>query len=159
MSSNHNSEPPALLRLQPVSKENWRAVAQLKVTAQQAAFVAEPSYYLALCCYEAIWHPLAVILGEEVIGFCMWGIDPADQSCWLGGVLIDQRFQGRGYGRRAIQAALAMLAEQNGCNAFALSYNPSNDVAKRLYQSLGFRETGELEEEEEEVVARLQYFS
>jgi diamine N-acetyltransferase len=153
------SEYPQSLGLQPVSRENWRAVTQLKVTAQQAEFVAEPSYYLALCSYEETWHPLAVTLDQEVIGFCMWGVDPVDQSCWLGGVLIDQRFQGRGYGKRAIQAALAMLAEQYGYHSFALSYRPSNHRAKKLYQSLGFCETGELEEEEAEVVARLQYIA
>jgi diamine N-acetyltransferase len=147
-------EHPPSLTLQPVSRENWRAVAQLKVTPEQAVFVAEPCYYLALCCYEDTWHPLAITLDKEVIGFCMWGVDPADASCWLGGLLIDQRYQGRGYGKGAVQAALALLAEQHGHRAFALSYQPGNSVAKKLYESLGFRETGE--REDDEVVARLQ---
>ena len=151
MSPPHPGQHPPSLTLQPVGRENWRAVAQLKVAPQQAVFVADPCYYLALCTYEAVWHPLAITLGEEVIGFCMWGIDPADASCWLGGLLIDERYQGRGYGKDAVQAALAMLAE-HGHRAFALSYQPSNSVAKQLYESLGFRETGEAEDDE--VVAR-----
>src|SRR3712207_9257210 len=63
-------------------------------------------------------------------------------------LLIDQRYQGRGYGKRAVQTALAMLASQHGHQAFALSYQPSNSVAKKLYESLGFRETGEWADDE-----------
>jgi diamine N-acetyltransferase len=155
MTSPRTSEQPPALTLQPVSRENWRAVAQLTVTPHQAVFVAAPTYYLTLCCYSDTWHPLAIVRNDEVIGFCMWGIDPVDTSCWLGGVLIDQRYQGRGYGKRAVQAALALLAAQPAQHAFALSYHPHNHVAKQLYHSLGFRETGEVVDDE--VVARFHY--
>ncbi len=155
MTSPRTSEQPPALTLQPVSRENWRAVAQLTVTPHQAAFVAAPSYYLAMCCYDDTWHPLAIVRDDAVIGLCMWGIDPADGSCWLGGVLIDHRYQGQGYGKAAVQAALALLATQHGYCAFALSYHPRNRVAKQLYHALGFRETGEVVDDE--VVARLQY--
>jgi diamine N-acetyltransferase len=80
--------------LRPVGYDNWRAVTKLAVAAEQREFVAEPCYYLALCAYDNIWQPLAVTLEEQVIGFLMWAIDPADPSwCWLGGILIDQRYQ------------------------------------------------------------------
>lgn len=85
------------------------------------------------------------------MGFMMWGIDD-DKSCWLGGVLVDQSQQQRGYGREAVTKAVALLGEQTGSKTFALSYLPSNTVARRLYQQLGFVETGELEGDE--IVAR-----
>jgi diamine N-acetyltransferase len=69
--------------LRPVSSENWRDIAHLQVTASQREFVAEPCYYLALCCYGNDWQPLAIDLGEQVVGFMMWSVDPADDSCWL----------------------------------------------------------------------------
>lgn len=150
------STTDAPITLQPVSRESWQAVANITVAPEQAEFVASGSYYLAMCCYGDIWQPLAISRGDEVIGFCMWGVDPADGSCWLGGIMIDQQHQRRGYGRRAIEAAIAMLAEQHGHRHFALSYSPDNHVARQLYHSLGFRETGEMEEEEQELVARLE---
>ena len=137
----------------PVVRENWRAVRDLTVSEAQREFVAEPSHYLALCCYEDIWHPLAVYAGGEVVGFLMWGIDSADDSCWLGGILIDHRHQGRGYGRRAILVTLDMLNEAHGLQRFTLSYLPGNEVARRLYGSLGFVETGEWADDE--MIARL----
>ena len=114
--------------------------------------MTEPSYYLALCSYGEDWRPLAIYLGQQVIGFLMWAVDSTDGSCWLGGILIDQGYQQRGYGRRAIQAAMTMLTEQHGHQNFALSYSPDNP-AKHLYHSLGFIETDEWEDDE--VVARL----
>jgi diamine N-acetyltransferase len=138
--------------LHQITRNNWREVAKLKVNESQREFVAEPTYYLALCNYGELWHPLAICLGEQIIGFLMWAIDEADESCWLGGILIDQSYQRRGYGRKAIQAAITMLAEEGGYQNFALSYAPDNP-AKRLYHSLGFVETDEWEDDE--VVARL----
>lgn len=138
--------------LRRVGRDNWRDVARLKVAQSQREFVAEPCYYLALCCYGGEWQPLAVYLLERVIGFLMWAVDPADDSCWLGGILVDHNYQRRGYGRRAIQVAIRMLAEEHGFQHFALSYAPDN-AAKHLYHKLGFIETDEWEGDE--VVARL----
>lgn len=137
--------------VRPVDANNWREVSALGTTQAQRTFVAEPTFYLALCCYDT-WNPLAIYLGETVIGFMMWGIDD-DESCWLGGILIDQAHQQKGYGRRAVQEALGILNKQTGASEFALSYRPNNAVARQLYTSMGFVETGEMEDDE--VVARL----
>jgi diamine N-acetyltransferase len=153
MSSEQSLGSSGTVILQVVDRDNWRSVAQLKVTPEQAAYVAEPAYYLALCCYDGLWHPLAIVVGQQVIGFVMWAVDPKDSSCWLGGLLVDQRYQGQGYGRQAVQTALAMLKQQHGYQNFALSYQPSNLVARYLYQSLGFAESDEWEDDE--IVARM----
>ena len=83
----------------------------------------------------------------------MWAIDPADGSCWLGGILVDQGMQKRGYGKQAVQAAITMLRGEYGYRNFALSYQPANLVAKHLYSKLGFKEMNEWEGDE--IVARL----
>ena len=153
MDSNISERNAGRVALHAVDRDNWRDVANLNVTEAQREFVAEPCYYLALCCYGNDWHPLAICLDEQVIGFMMWAIDPADESCWLGGIFIDQSMQGRRYGKQAVQAAVAMLKEAYGHRDFALSYQPANLIAKHLYSKLGFVETGE--RERDEVVARL----
>jgi diamine N-acetyltransferase len=61
--------------------------------------------------------------------------------------------QKRGYGTRAVQAAMTMLNEKHGHSYFALSYQPANLVAKHVYSKLGFIETNEWEGDE--IVARL----
>jgi diamine N-acetyltransferase len=147
------TENKAPLTLRPVGKDNWRDVINVSTTEPQQKFIAQPGYYLAMCAYGGLWNPLAVYLGDRVIGFIMWAVDTADQSCWLGGIFIDRDYQGQGYGRKAVQAAIDLLSEQHGHQHFALSYQPNNVIAKHLYTTLGFVETDEWEDDE--IVARL----
>lgn len=83
----------------------------------------------------------------------MWGHDADDGSCWIGGLVIDRRHHGRGYGRAATEALIRWLQGRPECRGIALSYHPGNERARKLYASLGFRETGE--ESDRELVARL----
>ncbi|MEX2542242.1 MAG: GNAT family N-acetyltransferase [Trueperaceae bacterium] len=154
MNQSASTSSTAALSLQPVNSENWRDIAKLTVTEAQRDFITTSTYYLALCCYDPTgWQPLALNLGDRVIGFLMWAVDPDDGSCWLGGVLVDRAFQGRGHGRNMVRMVLSKLADEHGFQQFALSYEPTNLTAKRLYADIGFTETGE--RAEDEVVARL----
>ncbi len=148
-------EPRPTVSLRPVDAGSWRDVARLTIAPGQERFVAAPTYYLAFCAYEDVWQPMSVhdAGSGEVVGFLMWGIDDSDGSCWLGGVLVDAEHQGRGVGRAAIVEALRVLQPRVDSAGFALAYHPDNAVARSLYTSLGFVETGEVDEDE--VVARL----
>jgi diamine N-acetyltransferase len=141
------------IELVEVTGENWRDVADLTVAEGQQEFVAQPCHYLCLCAYGGLWKPLAIRRDGVVVGFVMWAVDEEDGSCWLGGILVDREHQGRGVGRSAVTKAMERLAGQIGCEEFALSYSPGNAVARHLYTSMGFVETGE--REGEEIVARL----
>jgi len=141
------------IEVKPIDGGNFREALDLEVTEDQLAWVAPTARYLALCAYGGLWHPLGLYADGVLVGFAMWARDPDDGSHWIGGFLVDRRHQGRGHGRAAMQAILETLRRERGATAFALSYLPNNVVAKRLYASLGFVETGETEDEE--VVARL----
>jgi diamine N-acetyltransferase len=145
--------PPAEVQIsvRAVDASNWRDCAAVSAAGSPNDFVKPVCYYLALCHYGGVWHPLALYAGDKVVGFAMWAVDPADQSGWLGGVTITADEQGRGLGRTAVAAALEYLRAQ-GCVSAALSYAPDNERAKHVYASLGFVETGEMEDDE--LVAR-----
>lgn len=151
----HSMGPAAgpRVRLAPVDAADRESVAALTVTAEQSRFVASPTHYLTLCAAEGVWHPLAVYEHDAVVGFLMWAIDEEDASCWLGGIIIDARHQGRGLGRSAVTAALDLLADRATGGGFALSYGPDNHRAAALYRGVGFVETGE--QVDGELVARL----
>jgi diamine N-acetyltransferase len=142
------SENP--VELVKVDADNWRTACELRVFAEQADFVAPVAYYLALCAYGDDWHPLAITAAEDMVGFAMWAIDEADNSFWIGGLLVDADRQRRGFGRAAVERLIDMAAE-HGCPEVALSYQPSNP-ARKLYAAMDFVETGEMEDDE--VVAR-----
>jgi diamine N-acetyltransferase len=140
--------------LEVVDADNWQACTALEVEQSQQRFVAPVAYYLAcVLTGGSPWQPLAIRVGEEVVGFVMWGIDPEDESFWIGGLIIDRRHQRRGYGR-AVVAQLLDRAASDGHREAALSYDPQNTLAQSLYASMGFVETGELADNE--TVARRQ---
>jgi diamine N-acetyltransferase len=138
--------------LEEVRADNWQACASLEVEHHQQRFVASVAYYLALCAYgETPWNPLAVRVEDKVVGFVMWGIDPTDESFWIGGLAIDRHHQLRGYGRSVVARLLGRAVEHERREA-ALSYHPENRAARSLYASKGFVETGEVADDD--IVAR-----
>jgi diamine N-acetyltransferase len=142
------------MELRDVNAENWRDVIRIEPREDQSRFVASVAYYLNLCHYGEVWRPLALYSEGQPVGFAMWGFDTEEQSYWIGGLVIDAKHQGKGYGRAAMEALLDHLAAQPGYREVALSCDPENTIARRLYASLGFVETGE--RVDDELVARLQ---
>lgn len=145
------ASPSPDVSLAEVGAENWRAVAAVSVLPDQDRFVADPTYYLCLCHFGGDWQPLAVVADGAVVGHVMWAVDEADNSHWIGGMMIDAKAQGRGVGAAAIRHMLVRFSDA-GAREAALSYEPENRRAAELYSRLGFVETGELEGTE--VVAR-----
>jgi diamine N-acetyltransferase len=142
------------MELREVTADNWRAVVGIEPRGDQTRFVASVAYYLNLCHYGKEWQPVALYEDEVPVGFAMWGYDAEDDSYWIGGLVVDAKHQGKGQGRTAMEALLGHLARQPGYREAALSYEPENTVARRLYASLGFVETGE--RADDEFVARRQ---
>ena len=143
--------PGVEITLEPVTKDNWRACAALAVRPDQSEFVNAVTYYLCLCHYGSGWQPLAAVRDGEVVGFCMTGLDD-DRSRWIGGVVVDAARQRHGIGRAMMRALMERLAAEPDTPNVALSYAPENTAARALYLSLGFVETGEMEDDE--IVAR-----
>lgn len=141
------------IRLEPVTAENWRDCARLQVRPEQADFVMPVTYYLCLCAYGDAWQPLAISRAGQVVGFVMCGRDE-DRSAWIGGLVIDAAAQGSGVARSAVRQLRDRLAAEPDCRNVALSYSPENTAARALYFALGFRETGETEDDGAELVAR-----
>ncbi|WP_041832044.1 N-acetyltransferase [Actinoplanes sp. N902-109] len=140
-----------LVELEPVTTDNWRALTRLTVHPDQRDFVSDVPFYLAMCAYGGLWHPLAGTLDGQVVGLCMWAVDD-DRSRWIGGVVVDAARQRQGIGRAMVTALRDQLATVPGTPNVALSYRPDNIAARTLYLDLGFVETGETEGDE--VVAR-----
>ena len=56
--------------------------------------------------------------------------------------MIDQEYQGKGYGREALRLALEYIKTKPCGDAQYcwLSYEPENEAARKLYRSFGFEE-------------------
>lgn len=141
------------ISLRPVTRQEFGPLVRLKVTPEQEAFVASNLYSLAEAYVEPTWTPLAIVAGDEVVGFAMIGQDPETDRWWIIRFMIGAEHQGRGHGKAALRALVDLLAERHGCREIYLGYVPGNAIAERLYANAGFRPTGEVEDGE--IVARL----
>ena len=140
------------IEFRDVDAGNWRTCVDLEVAPEQRGFVSPVARYLCLCHYGGVWRPLAVYAGDEVVGFVMWAVGTEEDTAWIGGLVIDQARQRKGYGRATVEVLTRRLLATGGCSSCALSYSPGNAAARALYASLGFVETGEMEDDE--LVAR-----
>ena len=127
-----------------------RAVVRLKVAPSQERFIAPNGISIADAYVEKTWYPLAVYAHDELVGFVMYGTDPDSDTgqWWIIRVMIDERFQRRGYGRAAMLAPVELMRDQHGCPSIRLGGDPANQGAIGLYESLGFKATGEFEDDE-----------
>jgi long-chain acyl-CoA synthetase len=65
--------------------------------------------------------------------------------------LIDKNYQGRGYGRQALQLAIKWLIDHFAVDEVYTGVSLGNECAKHLYLSVGFQATGQIEGAAEEL--------
>ncbi|MBQ6588821.1 MAG: GNAT family N-acetyltransferase [Butyrivibrio sp.] len=160
-----------MLRLERVNGKNVWELLKLNVSDEQKSFVAANDTSI-IEAYTAITgngyaFPFGIYDGEIPVGFLMIGFDIDDYwedapeiakgnyNLWR--LMIDKKYQGKGYGKEAVKLALDYIRTKPcGEAEFCwLSYEPENKVAADLYRSFGFEETGEMDGEELIAVLKL----
>jgi diamine N-acetyltransferase len=124
--------------LRPITKENWETAAKLEVREDQQGYVAPNVWSIAESQFHPWIRPMAIYNGGTMVGFLVYGRDPADGEYWLYRYMIDRRFQGQGLGKAALQALIAHLRSLPDCDSVTVGYQPENLVAERLYLGFGF---------------------
>lgn len=137
-----------MIELKEINQTNYQACIKLEISREQKEFVAPNWYSLLEDNYEKKRQPFALYHEEEIVGFIMFSYYPADadyaiDSWWIERLMIDKNYQGKGYGRAALKLALNWFSTTIGADELRLSVVPANDVALKLYHSLGFELTGE----------------
>lgn len=168
--------------LEKISWENYSKVLKLRVTKEQDNFVARNNTSLIqafLCVSEGIpVHSFAIKCNKKVVGFMQIMYDNDwtgyEREDWLNSDLykeyegkpyydiwrfmIDKKYQQKGYGRAAFKETLDFIKKfpDGKADYVLLSYNPTNKVAKKLYDSFGFNEVfKEYLHEDDEVTSML----
>ena len=134
--------------LKEVTADNYFEVIKLSVREDQKHFVATNAVSLVQAAYEPGRLPRAIYAGGNIVGFIMLTLDDETGIYWVNRLMIDHKFQGLGYARRAMELGLDLLYLLSTKNLIYISFEPNNDVAKALYESLGFNSTGRIEDGE-----------
>lgn len=151
------------MQLRPVTEHNWNALIKLKVSDNQAHFVASNLYSIAEAQFgfedEGRWtfYPFGAYVDDEPVGFVMYALNLRHSrfQAFIVRLMVDQSFQGRGYGREIMKLVLQSLRENEDITTIGISYGPENDVARKLYAGLGFVEPGDMIEGETLAVLKL----
>ena len=168
------------ITLEKITYKNYiKVIWGLKVSKHQKNFVASNNNSLAEACVAitngGVALPFAICKNKKPIGFLMIGyglsedddlekedplfVEMARKSYCVWRFMIDKRYQGKGYGRKAMELALDYIRTFpcGKADTCWLSYEPENEVAKKLYASFGFIEQPQFYkgEEGEEIPAIL----
>lgn len=135
-----------MVTLREIDQDNLEDVLRLSVSEQQRAFVSSPAHSLAQAwVYQKTAFPFAIYAGQTPVGFLMLGYYEPRKQYTLWKFLIDQSYQNRGYGKKALLLAIKYLTETFRAGEIYTGVLLGNEVAKRLYASVGFVETGLVE--------------
>jgi diamine N-acetyltransferase len=134
-----------------VTEDNFDTVIALKVREDQNGMVRTNVQTLAEAYVDRTMRPLAVMAEDStMVGFLCWAHEDESPIYWICRLMVDGRYQGRGYGASALRKALEVLSAHPDCTSIRLFYHPENQRARQLYASFGFVETGVIEDSQAE---------
>lgn len=146
--------------LRAITTDNLMDVVFSEVAGNQRRFVAPNGVSLAQAYLAGdAWHR-AICAGDTVVGFVMAAVMKEDElglplagdpDLWR--FMIDSRYQGLGFGARALRLILDELRTWDGARNIWLSCVPGHGSPYELYRKFGFVDTGVMAESE--IVMRL----
>lgn len=141
-----------MVELRKITKDNYEECLKLSVADNQKTFVSSTVHALAQAwVYYDTAFPFAIYADGVMVGFIMLGYYEAKNQYTLWKFMIDERYQNRGYGRRALQLGMQYLVDRFQVKEVYTAYESSNRIARNLYASFGFCETGEVAGDEVEM--------
>ena len=146
--------------LREITDQNREAVVALRVAASQERYVSAvaDSFEEARDTPEGNPWYRAIYADDEPVGFVMlsWNVTPDPPRIigpwFLWKLLIDERYQGRGYGREAVRL-VADIAREEGASELLTSFVAGEGSPEPFYDQIGFVPTGEEDEKGEKVLA------
>jgi diamine N-acetyltransferase len=142
----------ARITLREITTENVNAILRLSVKEHQKQLVASNAVSIA----QAHFHPeawfRAIYADDTPVGFVMLydahlGENPPQHDYYeVWRFMIDARYQGRGFGRRAMELVIAHVKTRPNATVLFLGHRRDPGNAGGFYQKLGFEYTGSAEE-------------
>lgn len=138
------------LHFEKVTINDLKWLNYLTIKDSQINYVESIEDSLLLQENDSSWKARAIYDNQILVGFVLYGF--IDNEVWIDRYLIDQRYQGRGYGKNALKLIIEELKKTYQQPILYLSVFKENNVAINLYQKLGFEFNGQLDSKGELVM-------
>ena len=141
-----------MIRLEDIDAGNWRI--PLSVSKDQEQYVASTTTILARAYAYREQRSRAFVIydNETPVGMVLYHDEDSLDAYIFSEILIDERFQGKGYGTAATKLVLDRMKEEGRYHKVVLCYIEGNDAAKKLYEGFGFVE---IDRDEDEIIMEL----
>lgn len=126
-----------------IDHTNECTVKNIRVKPGQESFIETVDECLKEAAIYPEWHPVAIYNEKIVIGFAMYGTFGPNRDTWIDRIMIDENYQGKGYGKKAMIKLIDKVSIEYGVKVIYLSIIEENSIAHRLYKGLGFEYTNE----------------
>ena len=124
-----------------VDQTNKDEVLALRMAIDQHGFIESPAECLQDAKDWPEFRPVGLYADGSLVGFAMYGAlldSQGGRNLWMDRLLIDERFQRQGYGRRFTKLLIERMLTEYGEQSIYLSVYAENTGAIRLYEDLGF---------------------
>ncbi len=103
---------------------------------------------MAECKYRKDFTEFAIYNDDLIVGFTVFGIEPETNNYWIIAIIISEQYQNKGFGKQAILKLVELLKNRPNCKKIFIGHHPENKIANHVYESLGFIDTGKVEDGE-----------
>jgi diamine N-acetyltransferase len=121
-----------------IDDTNESMVRNIKLKRGQTKYIETVDECLQEANIYKEWHPVAIYHDEDVIGFAMYGSFGPNKHTWIDRIMIDEKYQGKGLGRKSMMKLIDVVSIEYGVKEIFLSIIEENEVAYKLYKSIGF---------------------
>ncbi len=144
----------SVVSLREITEETLGPVLKLSVSSEQESFVAPNSVSIAEAHFAKDAWFRGIYADDTPVGFVMLSLQPEKPQYYLWRYMIDQRYQGLGFGHRAMGQVIDFVRRQPNAETLILSYVRADGGPRDFYARLGFVDTDE--EHDGEWVMRLE---
>ena len=135
-----------MVHLKTVNPDNWRL--GLHVRENQRRYAADSSGILARAYAYRESRSRAFIICDDDTPVGMALYYDWEDAYNFSQFFIDERYQGKGLGYEAARLVIREMEKDGVYHKVVLCYVEGDEAAKQLYQKLGFRHTGDAEDQE-----------
>lgn len=137
------------ISLEEITEETLFLVLKLSVSDHQKKFVASNSVSIAQAHFSDYAWFRAIAYDGVFVGFVMLHDEPKKPEYFLWRFMIDQRYQGNGFGKRALELLVDYVKKRPNASELYTSCVPGEGSPSIFYEKFGFIGTGDKEENED----------